>query len=248
MAKPNDYPQASLSASLQLAKAVDELGGRCTTELAADKLNKKDGGGYRSLVGAAAKYGLVKSKGGYLETTHLYKDYKLAYSKEEADMVIQGCLLHPPMFRQIYDRFKGRPLPVGHFEKLLIREFEVNEAVSSRVAKYFMDGAKMSGLLGAGGVLLEAGSGPGVEFSAAEESDESADGNGGSEASPNRGQEVPPVEPPRTSQHSYTVRISGPGMDSVVAINEEDDLEIVEIMLRKVKKQLNAAKAAEDEE
>lgn len=245
MAKPIDYPQASLSAALQLAKAVDDLGGRCTTELAADKLNKKIGGGYRSLVGAAAKFGLLKSKGGYLETTHAYKDYKLAYSKEEADKVIQVCLLHPPIFRQIYDRFKGRPLPVGHFEKMLIREFEVNESVSSRVAKYFIDGAKMSGLLGAGGVLLEVGAGLGEVLSDADDAED--DGNHMRGAEGDRGSETPPAEQPRASHHGYTVRISGPGMDSVVAINEEDDLVIVEVMLGKVKRQLNAAKAAEEQ-
>jgi hypothetical protein len=245
MARPIDYPQASLAGSLLLAKAVDDLGGRCPTDLAADKLNKKVSGGYKSLVGAAVKYGLIKSKGGYLETTHLFKHHKLAYSKEEGDKVLQGCLLQPPIFRSIYDRFKGRALPIGHFDKLLVREFGVAEAVSSRVAKYFIDGAKMCGLLGPGSQLLEAGSAIGNQSSNVEASDEVEDAETDPEV--NGGFETTSTEVAGPSPQRYTVRISGPGMDSVVAINEEDDLEIVEIMLRKVRRQLNAAKGEVEE-
>lgn len=43
---------------------------------------------------------------------------------------------------------------------------------------------------------------------------------------------------------SYTVRISGPGMDSVVAINETDDLDILDVILKKVRRQMSAAKHA----
>ena len=36
----------------------------------------------------------------------------------------------------------------------------------------------------------------------------------------------------------FTVRIKGPGMDSLIVINEEEDLLIVKAMLRKVEKRL----------
>ena len=59
------------------------------------------------------------------------------------------AFLTPPLFRSIFDRFEGRKLPVEHFEKLLIREFHVPEKISSRVSKYFLEGAKQCALLNA---------------------------------------------------------------------------------------------------
>lgn len=235
-----DYPQASLKSALDVAKAVDELGGRCTTEMAAEKLGMKMSGGYRSLVGAAAKYGLVTSKSGALETTAAFRDYKLAYSPEDAGIVLQQCLLKPPVFQKVYERFKGRALPLGHFDKLLIKEFGVAEATGSRVAKYFVDGAKMCSLLGQGNVLLEQSLSPGssqpetVETDVGDAEQLAASGRSGSELS---------ATDLQRQTTSYTVRISGPGMDSVVAIHESDDLDIVDIMLKKVRRQLSATKA-----
>ncbi len=235
-----DYPQASLKNALDVAKAVDELGGRCTTEMAAEKLGMKMSGGYRSLVGAAAKYGLVTSKSGTLETTAAFKDYKLAYSPEAAWTFLQQCLLKPPVFQKVYERFKGRALPLGHFDKLLIKEFGVAEATGSRVAKYFVDGAKMCSLLGQGNVLIEQTLSPGssqpeaVETDAAEADQLSTSNRSGSEL---------PATDLQRQPTSYTVRISGPGMDSVVAIHESDDLDIVDIMLKKVRRQLSSTKA-----
>ncbi|KJU77848.1 hypothetical protein N619_17105 [Ectopseudomonas oleovorans] len=234
-----EYPQAGLKNSLELARAVDELGGRCTTEMAAEKVGMKMGGGYKTLVGSAAKYGLLTSKGGYLETSAIFKDHKLAYSSEEAEKVLQKCLLQPPVFQRLYERFKGRALPLGHFEKLLIREFGVAEAAGSRVAKYFVDGLKMCGLLGDGNVLLEIGSDlDEVQVDENESffsSEEKHISEGQSET------KFQPMENTKPSHHGYTIRISGPGMDSVMAIHEVDDLDIVEVMLRKVRRQLSAA-------
>ena len=38
----------------------------------------------------------------------------------------------------------------------------------------------------------------------------------------------------------YSVRITGPGIDSRIAIKDEDDVEIVEAMLKKVRRLLKA--------
>ena len=34
------------------------------------------------------------------------------------------------------------------------------------------------------------------------------------------------------------MRIKGPGIDSLIVVNEEEDLDIVDVMLKKVKKRL----------
>jgi hypothetical protein len=234
MAKQIDYPRATLKNSLELAQAIDDLGGQCSIEMAADKLNKKVSGAFQALVGSAARYGLVSNKKGQLQTSALFRDHKLAYSKEEADVALTLAFLNPPLFRSIFDRFEGRELPISHFEKLLIREFSVPEQISSRVSKYFLDGAKQCALLGADNTL-KAGSAGGGENTV---NDDEAEDAKETESKPVDGslnntdinQDV--IE----DDSKYSVRIKGPGMDSVIVVNEEEDLLIIKAMLKKVEK------------
>jgi hypothetical protein len=150
-----DYPRASLKMALELAKAVDSLGGSCSTQLVAEKMGKKVGGAFSAVVGAASKYGLVDSKSQRLTVTALYKRHKLAYSDAEEQLCLREALLSAPLFKAIYDRFLGKVLPLSHFDRLLVREFEVPEDLASRTATYFLDGAKISGLLDSSGLLGE---------------------------------------------------------------------------------------------
>lgn len=237
MAKQIDYPRASLKNCLQLAQAVDDLGGKCTTEMAADKLNKKLGGAFQAVVGAATRFGLITSKGGQLETTGLFRDHKLAYSKEEADVALTVAFLTPPLFRSIFDRFEGRELPVSHFEKLLIREFGVPDQISSRVSKYFLEGAKQCALLG-----------PDNRLSARASNEKEEAGHNNEEDEQDQGGDVPAPDESASIKKSlinqdilekegkFSVRIRGPGMDSVIVVNEEEDLLIIKAMLKKVEK------------
>jgi len=239
MAKQIDYPRASLKNCLELAQAIDDLGGNCSTEMAADKLNKKVSGAFQALVGSAARYGLITSKKGQLEISALFRKHKLAYSMEEAEAALTRAFLTPPLFRNIFNRFEGRELPVSHFEKLLIREFNVPDQISSRVSKYFLDGAKQCALLGADN-QLRAGTGGGAEAPDGSEDDtvDSGDAdtpnNNGNNKSTDTNQDV--IE----EGGKFSVRIKGPGMDSVIVVNEEEDLLIIKAMLKKVEKKFIA--------
>lgn len=238
MPKKIDYPRATLKNSLELAQAIDDLGGKCSTEMAADKLNKKVSGAFHALIGSAVRFGLIASKKGELEVTGLFRDHKLAYSKEEADMALTLAFLTPSLFRSIFDRFEGRELPVSHLEKLLIREFDVPDQISSRVSKYFIEGAKQCALLDAnnqlnantpkqnqitGGVELEAPEG----LVNTNNSSDSID----TQKNPDDIEE----------DGKFSVRIKGPGMDSVIVVNEEEDLLIINAMLKKVERKFTAS-------
>lgn len=247
MAKQIDYPRASLKSSLELAVAIDDIGGKCSIEMAADKLNKKIGGSFHALVGAASKFGLVANKRGQVETTPLFKDYKLAYTPSEATHVLMKAFLMPPLFKAIFDRFENRPLPISHFEKFLIRELNVPDQISSRIAKYFLDGAKQCELLGPDDVLTgsikpqESASEEVVDDEgAADEADNLIDESKGRERIANKNSSAITV-------NTYSVSIKGPGMDSVITINEEEDLLIVHAMLKKVEKKIAKEIAKEDE-
>lgn len=240
MPKIVEYPRKSLKSALALAEAVESLGGTCSDELAAEKLNLQLSGAFNAQISAASKFGLIKVNKGQLKTTPQYRRYTLAYNEQERLEVLRIALLSPPIFRAVYQRFQGRKLPIGHFDKLLIREFDVPQNMASRVATYFVNGAKQTKLINQDNQLL-----PVPELQ--EENDGSDELN----------QEVSPIapredstdasvqfeptgvsKPPMTSGHDYAIRIYGPGMDSTIAIRDPEDLDIVRAMLKKVERRL----------
>lgn len=242
MPKSIDYPRASLKNCIALCDAVNELGGSCSAALAADKLNKAhSSGAYSALVGSAVKYGLLNNKKGQLEVTQLYRDIKLSYDENEMRKATQRAFLTPPLFAGIYGRFDNKTLPVSHFEKMLIREFDVPDNFASRLANYFLEGAKQSGLLGEGNLLSRGDN-------SADDIIENGDNTGGEyQAKVSTGEkEVPGAKlgpltdlmHPVEEDGKFSVRIKGPGMDSLIVVNEEEDLYIVKAMLKKVEKRL----------
>ena len=232
MPKTLDYPRASLKRSLLLAKAVDDLGGSCTEEMCADRMGKKISGAFSALVSAASRFGLVVRKKGQLTVTDAYRNYKLSYSEGEREQVLRSVFLGVPVFRQIVDRFGGRKLPVDLLDKLLIREFEVGEPLAARVARYFVEGARLTGLLGPDNTLAKPnGTGTNTDDNKDDEDQgkhEQQDKMGG-------------LESPTASD--FVIRFKGPGLDSTVTVAEEDDLAIVEAVLAKIRKKLGVERA-----
>tara|TARA_R110002049_G_C9076573_1_gene555290 strand:- start:467 stop:1234 length:768 start_codon:yes stop_codon:yes gene_type:complete len=244
MGKQIDYPRATLKSSLELAVAIDELGGSCSIEMAADKLNKKVSGAFQALTGSAVRYGLITSKKGQLEVTGLFRDHKLSYTKKEADTALKLAFLTPTLFRSVFDRFEGRELPIEHMEKLLIREFSVPDQISSRVSKYFLEGAKQCNLLGAENILSTSET---QTNSNADHDSENQETDAILNTTPPNNSSSPitnnllNLEDKETTEDSqkFSVRIKGPGMDSVITINDEEDLLITRAMLKKIEKKLN---------
>lgn len=246
MAKIIEYPRASLRAALQLAEAVDSFAGNCSIELAAEKLGKKVSGAFQAQISATAKYGLIDNKGGKLTTTSLYRNFKLAYTPEESSQYLQHALLLPPLFAGIYRRFKGQKLPIAHFEKMLIREFDVPEDLASRVSGYFLDGAKYAGLLNSENALIDT---DGTDNNQTEEVIEETNKleNLPSRILSDESSQVASVPNPKQSlageasqAEDFWLNIRGPGVNFSIEIRDTDDLEIVQVMLRKVAKALRS--------
>lgn len=240
MPKIIDYPRASLKSALELAKAVDDLGGECSSEMAAERLNRKVSGAFSALVSAAIKFGLVVSKSQKLSTAASYKDYKLAYTPEESSEKLRQVLLSPVLFQNIYERFAGKEIPITHFEKLLIREFEVPEDWASRIGSYFIEGAKQSGLLGENNRLIDKV----PSESSSEEALINATSDNSLETSVRATQPSQPQEKDdavSAHQKVYVVRVTGPGINSTIEVHETDDMLIVQAMLKKVEKALQSS-------
>lgn len=238
MPKFIDYPRAPLKASLELAATVDDLGGSSSIEMAADKLGKKVSGAFQAQIASSAKYGLITAKSQRLSTTALFREIKLAYTEAERQEKLRVAFLSVPVFRDVYQRFAGKELPTAHFEKLLIREFGIPEDWGSRIASYFLDGAKASGLWGDGNRLIDVAK-PNALSNAIED-----DNSLSLSAAPEPNREVISLIPDKmeSSGGKYIVKILGPRLNSSIEINELDDLEIVNVMLRKVAKALTESR------
>lgn len=250
MAKIREYPKASLRAALQLADAVDGFAGSCSAELAAEKLGRKISGAFSTLVASTAKYGLIENKSGKLSICPLYRSYKLAYTPDEAMKYLREAVLSPPLFHAIFERFHGQRLPIEHFEKMLIREFEVPEDFSSRVASYFLEGVKQAGLLSGENYLTALSLAPDVGSgeTSIEEDDVVRASNQPEVASTAVAEARPRAAAGGAvigvSPDDFWINIRGPGMNFSIEIQDVDDLELVRSTLRKIER---AIKIVENE-
>lgn len=234
MPKIVDYPRASLRRAVALAEAVDKLGGEASDQSIADGMGNKVGGAFRALISSAVKYGLVSQTKGRVKTEPLYTDYKLAYTEQEKQKALRRAFLNAPLFQELADRLKGQVIP-GHFEKLIIREHDVPEDVASRIASYFVEGAKETGIITPSGVInatpQQITGGGSLQAGNAEVTDTL--------------EETESVPDSVSTLIPYSVRIYGPGIDSRISIKDEDDVDIVEAMLKKVRRLIKAQQEKE---
>ncbi|WP_156175894.1 hypothetical protein [Hymenobacter terrenus] len=147
MPKLIDYPRTTYTGAWELAEVTDDTGGKCAIETAARKLNRKVSGSFKAIIGSAVKFGLLTSKRDLLTTTTLFKRIKHAYDKQEELLFHREAFLTPPLFTQICRKFRSRELPVQMLDVMLIREFGVEEINAQGVAKAFVEGSRMVGLL-----------------------------------------------------------------------------------------------------
>jgi hypothetical protein len=147
MPKTIEYPRTSYASAWEVAEVVDDTGGKCAIETCARKLSRKVSGSFKAIIGSAVKFGLITSKRELLTTTNLFRRIKHAYDKQEEKIFHREAFLHPPLFTQICRKFRSRELPVHMLDVMLIREFGVEEINAQNVAKAFVEGARMVGVL-----------------------------------------------------------------------------------------------------
>ena len=155
MPKLIDYPRTTYSGSWELSEVVDDTGGKCAIETAARKLNRKVSGSFKAIIGSAVKFGLLSSKRDLLTTTTLFKRIKHAYDKQEELLFHREAFLTPPLFTQLCRKFRSRELPVQMLDVMLIREFNVEEINAPGVAKAFIEGCRMTGLLNEHNIIAD---------------------------------------------------------------------------------------------
>ena len=234
MPSPVEYPRRSLRYALKLAEAVASLGGKCSVETCAEGMKKKVSGAFTALVSAAVKYGIVTSKSGQLAVTEQFNKYRLAYDEEEKRELLRQAFLNVPLFSQVFTRFRNGKLPPGDIlTKILIREFGVNENRASAIHQYFIEGATESGLLTEDGKF--------VESDAAEREVEQTPVHDDADHQEHAPQ---PIATSVATDGEFSITIAGPGLNSTLVIREPEDLLIVNAILQKVERKLEAASDA----
>ncbi|OGX86974.1 hypothetical protein [Hymenobacter glacialis] len=337
MPKLIDYPRTTYAGAWELAEITDDTGGKCAIETAARKLNRKVSGSFKAIIGSAVKFGLLTSKRDLLTTTTLFKRIKHAYDKQEELLFHREAFLTPPLFTQLCRKFRGRELPVQMLDVMLIREFAVEEINAQGVAKAFVEGCRMVGLLDEHNIVadidaqanrpgprrelaspppstnsfrpapetasdqpeqrlvssnqhedsfasIESSTSPAPETYAAgrtttkqtshdqfrpdaiaslfgllrPDSDERTSAQipreeeyeapsmphtpnlHASGPSAHQPVQAPNIDVPQTSTTTYQIQVSGPGVNTLLSITDEDDIAIAIALLQKIKRQLNS--------
>jgi hypothetical protein len=233
MSKKIDFPQASFEKALKLAEAIDSLGGSCSSEIAGNKIGSSGtSGGFKTLTGATVKFNLIRNEKGTLSNTDLFKAINLSYNEQEKTKNLRIAFLTPSIFNQLYEKLKGRELPIDILDKMLIKEYDVDADAASRVSKYFISGAKKVGLINEKNILIS------------NLNDEKQNGVIIiEEDSSNKNIETQLMSTSINEQiilsDRYIIQIIGPGLNTRIEINEIEDLEIVNITLNKIKRKLS---------
>ena len=230
MPRTVEYARRSLRDALKLAETVSRLGGKCSVETCAESMKKKVSGAFSALVNAAVKYGLVTSKSGELAVTELFNEYRWAYDEEEKQKLLRQAFLNVPLFSQVFTRFQNEKLPEDILTKVLIREFDVKENLASAVHQYFLEGATETGLLTEDGKF--------VESNAEEREVEQTPVHDEADHQEHAPQ---PIATSVAADGEFSLTITGPGLNSTLAIREPEDLLIVNAILQKVKRKLEVA-------
>ncbi len=239
MPKNLNYPLASFQKTYELANAVDALGGSCTVENAAQKMQRKVSGGFMVIISSAQKFSLLSFEKGLITITEEYKLIKHSYTNSERMDLLRKAFLKPQVFTLLYDRFKGRELPTEMLDKILIREFGVEENTAGRVAGYFAEGLKTYGLLN-GSNIVEDNQKLISDQTVVELPKDKVVASAEKPSPQKIDKKVVDASFINEKSAQYEVQLSGPGIDSKISIEDEDDLLILEAMLRKIRKGLNS--------
>jgi hypothetical protein len=227
MPKLVEYPHCSWENAIRLAETISDLGNNCSSQSCAAKLGMSaEGGGFNAMKTGAVKFGLISNENGKLATTSLFNEMHLAYDNEKKRRLAIGAFLSPPLFKKLWEKYRGRKLPTDMLSKILAADFGVMPKQSERIAFFFESGAKTVGLLGHDATML-----PEI----AEEGDISPQ-EPASSAGPMKA-----AAPPSTgvSDDKIIVSIQGGGMQSHYLIEHDEDLELVEVAMKAIRRKIN---------
>lgn len=144
----------NLSQAKELISNLHELGGKATIGLFAEKIEMSEGSGpFRAKLSSLSKYNLVTYGETYVELTDLGIQILNAYSSEEEKLFLFKSLMSIPVFAEVVDRFYYTKLDFEILDRILIREYGVNNKHVQTLKKSFIESSKFIGLLSDEGIF-----------------------------------------------------------------------------------------------
>jgi hypothetical protein len=106
-----EFPYIDLDDAVQVARGIHHFGTKCDlTQLAAQLNQAVNGGGFRGRIVAARVFGVIMSDKGEASLTPL--GLRIADSTQEQSARVEA-FLNVPLYKALYDRYKGVSLPPG---------------------------------------------------------------------------------------------------------------------------------------
>ena len=138
------FPYADLERAQVIAERVKKIGvDACKRGQVAASLDiDADGGGFRSKVGAASKFGLVSARSGMLILTDLGKRVLDPQTQENG---LVESFLSVPVFDELYQKLENVPNPDAEAVEQQLADLGVIKSQVTRARQVFMKSAKYAG-------------------------------------------------------------------------------------------------------
>ena len=154
--KSRPYPPIGIEEALKFAEIIDKFGGQNVPEtilLKALGLNTKTKSFWAKTTGVK-QFDLIAVDGKTYTLTERAKVLLRPKSESEKKNLLRETFLSPKLYKGIYERFKGKPIP-DTLSNILYHDYSMNKNVSNDAAGAFMESAKFAGFLGHDNVLKE---------------------------------------------------------------------------------------------
>jgi hypothetical protein len=143
------FPVYDLGDSIAVAKLIHERGGGSASddELAAFlKYKSPRNGAYLGRVGAAKLFGLIEGSAKQYKLTPLAQRILMPYDESQHREGLVEAFLNVPLFKGVYDEYRGKDLPPEFGMKNLLRgKFQIIPARLSNAYRVLMDSAETAG-------------------------------------------------------------------------------------------------------
>lgn len=144
----------SLIQARELISNLHELGGKATIGLFAEKIEMSERSGtFRAKLSSLSKYNLIEYGEIDIELTGLGIQILNAYTAEEEKLFLFKSLISIPIFAEIIDRFYHTKLDFEILDRILIREYGVNNKHVQTLKKSFIKSSKFIDLLNDDGIF-----------------------------------------------------------------------------------------------
>jgi hypothetical protein len=151
---PNRYPNFDLENCLAFARAVKEQGGNaCTADQIGGLLGYRNvrAGGFIARVAATRLFGLITTVEGRYRTTPLGETILYPVTPEQKRQALSEAFLNVPLYRTIYEEFRGIRLPEAlGLDNLLRTKFQIPAGERTALARrVLLDSADQAGFFSA---------------------------------------------------------------------------------------------------